>query len=151
MPRPKQPSSTLIKGIHKIRQVLHVDNKLPRAGRVIDGRHFAIIPGPVNTHHHLYLTLTRAFAPAADAEFFDWLRALYPIWARLDEESVYSGALSGMAELLLWGCTTTTDHHYVFPRGHSQLIDVQIQAARRAYGPRCLAHGNGRRRALPGP
>ena len=68
--------------------------------------------------------------PAADAELFDWLRTLYPIWARLDEESVYAAALVGMAELLLSGCTTTTDHHYVFPRGHAGLIDAEIEAAR---------------------
>ena len=82
-------------------------------------RHAVVIPGLVNTHHHLYQTLTRAYGPAADAELFDWLRILYPIWARLDEESVYAAALAGMAELLLSGCTTTADHHYVFPRRHA--------------------------------
>jgi 8-oxoguanine deaminase len=104
---------------------------LPKADRVIRAPHAITIPGLVNTHHHLYQTLTRAWAPAANAELFDWLRTLYPIWARLDEEAVHVAALAGMAELLLSGCTTTTDHHYVFPRGHGQLIDVQIEAARR--------------------
>src|SRR5947209_2446235 len=80
-----------------------------RARRVISGRHVIAIPGLINTHHHLYQTLTRAYAPAADGELFDWLRALYPIWARLDEESVYTAALAGRAELLLSGCTMTTD------------------------------------------
>ena len=61
--------------------------RLPKADRVIDGRHAVVVPGLVNTHHHLYQTLTRAYAPAADAKLFDWLRTLYPIWARLDEES----------------------------------------------------------------
>jgi cytosine/adenosine deaminase-related metal-dependent hydrolase len=105
--------------------------KLPKPGCVINGRHMVAIPGLVNTHHHLYQTLTRAYAPAADAELFDWLRTLYPIWARLDEESVYVAALAGMAELLLSGCTTTADHHYVFPRGQATLIDAEIRAARR--------------------
>src|ERR1017187_4993435 len=59
--------------------------RLPKAGRVIDGRHFIALPGLVNTHHHLYQTLTRAYAPAANAKLFDWLVALYPIWSRLDE------------------------------------------------------------------
>ncbi len=104
---------------------------LPKAETVIRAPHSAAIPGLVNTHHHLYQTLTRAYAPAADAQLFDWLRTLYPIWARLDEEAVYVSALAGMAELLLSGCTTTADHHYVFPRGKSDLIDVQIEAARR--------------------
>lgn len=89
------------------------------------------VPGLVNTHHHLFQTLTRACPAAADAELFDWLRTLYPLWARLNEESVHVAALAGMAELLLSGCTTTTDHHYLFPHGHSRLIDAEIEAARR--------------------
>jgi 8-oxoguanine deaminase len=106
-------------------------SRWPRADRTIAARHSVAIPGLVNTHHHLYQTLTRACAAAADVELFDWLRTLYPRWARLDEESVHVAALAGMAELLLSGCTTTTDHHYVFPRGHSAMIDAEIEAARR--------------------
>ena len=64
-------------------------------------------------------------------ELFDWLRTLYPMWARLDEESMHVAALVGMAELLLSGCTTTTDHHYLFPRGQTKLIDAEIAAARK--------------------
>ena len=97
----------------------------------MNARHAVVIPGLINTHHHLFQTLTRAYAPAADAELFDWLRTLYPVWARLDEESVYAAALAGMAELLLSGCTTTADHHYVFPPGQTKLIDAEIAAARR--------------------
>ena len=104
---------------------------LPKAEREIDGSHAVAIPGLVNTHHHLYQTLTRACAAAADAGLFDWLRTLYPIWARLDEESVHAAALVGMAELMLSGCATTADHHYVFPQGQDNLIDVEIEAARR--------------------
>jgi len=115
----------------EIRQVLNSGQKLPKADRVIAGRYAVVIPGLVNTHHHLYQTLTRAYGPAADAGLFDWLRTLYPIWARLDEESVYAAALVGMAELLLSGCTTTADRHYVFPHKHLTLLDVEIAAARR--------------------
>lgn len=115
----------------EVRRVICSGERRPRADRVIDGRYAVAIPGLVNTHHHLYQTLTRAWGPASDAELFDWLRALYPIWARLDEESVHAAALVGMAELLLSGCTTTTDHHYVFPRGAKRPIDVEIEAARR--------------------
>jgi 8-oxoguanine deaminase len=115
----------------EIRRVGSGVARMPKADRVIDGRHFIAVPGLVNTHHHLYQTLTRAYARAADAKLFDWLRTLYPLWARLDEECVEVAALAGMAELLLSGCTTTSDHHYLFPRGHNQLIDAQIAAARR--------------------
>jgi 8-oxoguanine deaminase len=115
----------------EIRQVGTRPAKLPRADRTISGRYAVAVPGMVNTHHHLYQTLTRACPAAADAALFDWLRTLYPLWARLDEESVHVAALAGMAELLLSGCTTTTDHHYLFPRGHSRLIDAEIEAARR--------------------
>jgi cytosine/adenosine deaminase-related metal-dependent hydrolase len=115
----------------EIRRVGRGVARLPKADRVIDGRHAIAIPGLVNTHHHLYQTLTRAYAPAADAKLFDWLRTLYPIWARLDEECVHVAALAGMAELLRSGCTTTSDHHYLFPRGRGNLIEAQIDAARR--------------------
>ena len=104
--------------------------KFPKEARVIQGRYAVAVPGLINTHHHLYQTLTRAYEPAADAELFEWLRALYPVWARLDEESVHVAALAGMAELLLSGCTTTSDHHYVFPRGQDRLIDAEVKAAR---------------------
>ena len=115
----------------QIRSVGSGAPRLPKADRVIDARHFIALPGLVNTHHHLYQTLTRAYAPAADAKLFDWLVTLYPIWARLDAECVAVAALAGMAELLLSGCTTTSDHHYLFPRGRANLIDAQIAAARR--------------------
>lgn len=102
-----------------------------RADHTISG-HFAVaLPGLINTHHHLCQTLTRAYSGAASAGLFDWLRALYPLWARFDEEGMYLASLVGLAELLLTGCTTTADHHYVFPRGQTKLIDVEIEAARR--------------------
>jgi cytosine/adenosine deaminase-related metal-dependent hydrolase len=102
-----------------------------RADRTISARYAVAIPGLVNTHHHLCQTLTRACAAAADMELFRWLRTLYPMWARLDEEAMHAAALVGMAELLLSGCTTTADHHYLFPRGQKKLIDAEIAAARK--------------------
>ena len=102
-----------------------------RPARTIDGRHLVAVPGFINTHHHLFQTLTRACTAGVDAGLFDWLRALYPLWARLDEEALETAALVGMAELMLSGCTTTTDHHYVFPRGRTKMIDAEIEAARR--------------------
>ena len=99
--------------------------------RTINGQFLIAVPGLINTHHHLFQTLTRACKDAADLELFDWLRTLYPRWARLDEDAVHVSALVGMAELMLSGCTTTADHHYVFPRGQANLIDAEIAAARR--------------------
>jgi cytosine/adenosine deaminase-related metal-dependent hydrolase len=86
-----------------------------------------VTPGLVNTHHHLYQTLTRA--RAQDADLFTWLRTLYPVWAQIDEEMLYAAARTGLAELALAGCTTVFDHHYVFPRGVSGLVEAELRAA----------------------
>ena len=86
-----------------------------------------VTPGLVNTHHHLYQTLTRARAQQAD--LFTWLKALYPRWARIDDEMEYAAARCGLAELALSGCTTVFDHHYVFPRGVSGLVEAEVKAA----------------------
>ena len=86
-----------------------------------------VTPGLVNTHHHLYQTLTRARAQQAD--LFTWLKTLYPVWARLDDEMEYAAARCGLAELALSGCTTVFDHHYVFPRGGSGLVEAELRAA----------------------
>jgi len=92
----------------------------------LDGR--VVTPGLVNTHHHLYQTLTRARAQQAD--LFTWLRELYPVWAGIDAESEYAAARAGLAELALSGCSTVFDHHYVFPRGREGLVEAEVQAAR---------------------
>jgi 8-oxoguanine deaminase len=94
------------------------------------GRH-VVLPGLINTHHHFYQTLTRATPAALDRTLFPWLQALYPVWARLTPAFLDSAVTVAMAELLLSGCTTTTDHHYVFPAGLESAIDVEIAAARR--------------------
>jgi cytosine/adenosine deaminase-related metal-dependent hydrolase len=95
------------------------------ADRIVDATDMVVLPGLVNTHHHLYQTLTRALAP--DSGLFDWLKTLYPIWARMDGEAVYVSALVGMAELILSGCTTSSDHLYLFPNGAQ--LDDEIRAA----------------------
>jgi len=97
---------------------------------VIDGRDRVMIPGMVNTHHHLYQTLFRAVPGAADRKLFDWLLHLYERWRGIDEEAVYVSTIIGCMELLLSGCTTTADHLYLFPKGRERLIDVEIEAAR---------------------
>ncbi len=90
-----------------------------------------MLPGLINTHHHFYQTLTRAVPAALDRELFPWLQALYPIWARLTPEALDLGMTLAMAELMLSGCTTTTDHHYVFPAGLEDSIDIEVEAAQR--------------------
>ena len=98
---------------------------------VFDASRHVVLPGLINTHHHFYQTLTRATPAALDRELFPWLQALYPIWARLTPEALDAAVTVAMAELLLSGCTTTTDHHYVFPAGLETAIDIEIAAARR--------------------
>ena len=98
------------------------------ADRVIDARGMIVLPGLVNTHHHLYQSLTRALPAAQDADLFHWLRTLYPIWAELTPDAVYTSALVGLAELVLTGCTTAADHLYLFPNGSK--LDDEIRAAR---------------------
>lgn len=101
----------------------------PAAGTVLDAAGCLVTPGLVNTHHHLYQNLTRAYAPALRGSLFDWLVALYPLWTRLDEEAAYVSAYVGLTELALGGCTTSTDHLYVHPRGGGDLITAEIAAA----------------------
>lgn len=98
------------------------------AEQVIDARDMVILPGLVNTHHHLYQTLTRAVPKSQNAVLFDWLKTLYPIWANLTPEAIYTSALVGLAELMLSGCTTAADHLYLVPNGSSH--DDEIRAAR---------------------
>jgi 8-oxoguanine deaminase len=98
---------------------------------VFDAGQHVVIPGLINTHHHFYQTLTRSNPAALDRELFPWLQALYPIWARLTPEALDAAATAAMAELLLSGCTTTTDHHYVFPAGLEFAIDTEVAAAQR--------------------
>ena len=96
-------------------------------GEVIDARGCVVTPGLVNTHHHLYQTLTRAVPAGQDALLFGWLKALYPIWARYEPEDMFVSAQLGLAELALSGCTMSSDHLYLFPNG-SRLEDT-IEAA----------------------
>lgn len=94
----------------------------------LDLRGHVVIPGLVNTHHHMFQTLTRAIPAAQDGELFNWLQQLYPIWARLTPEMITVSTLTAMAELMLSGCTTSSDHLYVYPNGCR--LDDSIEAAR---------------------
>jgi len=102
-----------------------------RADRVIDAKDCVVLPGFVNTHHHLYQTLTRNLPAVQDSKLFDWLLYLYEVWRHVTPEGVYVSAQVGLGELLLTGCTTSSDHFYLFPGGKSaDLIDREISGAR---------------------
>jgi 8-oxoguanine deaminase len=104
--------------------------ELPQtADEVLDLRGHLVIPGLVNTHHHMYQSLTRALPAAQNAELFGWLTNLYKVWAHLTPEMIEVSTLTAMAELLLSGCTTSSDHLYVYPNGCR--LDDSIEAARR--------------------
>lgn len=110
-----------------IKQVGSTDQLPASADEVIDLSGHVVLPGLINTHHHFYQTLTRAVPGAQDAGLFDWLRTLYPIWARLTPDDVRISTQLALSELALSGCTTTSDHQYLFPNGSS--LDDQIAGA----------------------
>ena len=101
-----------------------------------------LLPGLVNTHHHFYQTLTRAWAPVADAELFPWLVGLYPVWARLTPAALESAVTVAVAELLLSGCTTAADHHYLFPDGLEEAVDIEVEVVRRLGSRALLTRGS---------
>ncbi|WP_290703025.1 8-oxoguanine deaminase [Amphritea sp.] len=96
---------------------------------VFDASQHVMLPGLVNSHHHFYQTLTRAFPQALNKPLFPWLKSLYPVWAKLGEEMIEVSTQVALAELLLSGCTTASDHHYLFPRGLENAIDIQMAQA----------------------
>jgi 8-oxoguanine deaminase len=101
------------------------------AATPVEAGEHVVLPGLINTHHHFYQTLTRALPAAQNRELFPWLQALYPVWARLTPEALRLGVTVAMSELLLSGCTTTTDHHYIFPAGLEDAVDIEVEVARR--------------------
>src|SRR6202012_57713 len=109
---------------------------------VFDASSHVVVPGLINTHHHFYQTLPRAVPAAMDRELFPWLQALYPIWAGLTPEKLELAVTVAMSELLLSGCTTTTDHHYVFPAGLEESVDIEVGVAKRLGGRVLLTRGS---------
>jgi len=100
----------------------------PTADEIIDEPNCVAMPGLVNAHDHMYQWATRGYLP--DGTLFEWLRALYPVWARIDADTVQVAARAAMARLLLSGCTLSTDHHYVFPHGRAGIFEALVEAAR---------------------
>ena len=102
----------------------------PEAVEVIDASNCLVTPGLINSHHHMYQNLTRAYPPMTNAPLFGWLQTLYPLWRAIDEEAVHVSAWVGLAELALSGCTTSTDHLYLHPHGAGDLLTAEIDAAK---------------------
>ncbi len=103
---------------------------VPPGARVIDCAHHVVVPGFVNTHHHFFQTLTRNLPAVQNAKLFDWLVYLYEIWKRIDGEAIHTSSLLAMGELLKTGCTCSTDHLYLYPRGaRADFAALQFQAA----------------------
>lgn len=112
----------------RVHSVGHSGETPPQAEKMLSANGKLVTPGLINAHHHMYQNLTRAYAPVTNGTLFEWLQGLYPLWAGLDEESVYLSTAVAMIELLMGGCTTSMDHMYVHPKPF--LIDAQFRAAK---------------------
>jgi 8-oxoguanine deaminase len=99
-----------------------------KVDQTFDASEHVVLPGLINTHHHFYQTLTRALPAALNKELFPWLKSLYPVWAGLTEEMIHVSTRLASVELLLSGCTTAADHHYIFPEAAREALDVQVDA-----------------------
>ena len=114
---------------NKIYEILALgEEPSKQVDQVFDASEHVVLPGLINTHHHFYQTLTRAFPDALNKELFPWLKSLYPVWAGLTEELIYVSTRLASVELLLSGCTTAADHHYIFPEAAREALDIQVDA-----------------------
>jgi 8-oxoguanine deaminase len=114
-----------------------------RADHVFDASRHVVIPGLVNTHHHFFQTLTRAHPSAINKELFPWLKALYPIWARnVKPEAFRQATRLALTELLMSGCTCASDHHYLYPAGLEDAMDIQAEEAERVGVRMTLTRGS---------
>lgn len=136
-----------------IEQVSTAEELPETADQVLDLPGYLVLPGLINTHHHFYQTLTRVVPAAQDANLFGWLKTLYPIWARMTPEDIQISTQTAMAELALSGCTTASDHLYIFPNGSR--LDDEIQAGQevgiRLHAPRLHEFGGEPRGAAARP
>jgi len=114
---------------NKIIEILALGNQPSnKVDDIFDASEHVMLPGLINTHHHFYQTLTRAFPDALNKELFPWLKSLYPVWAGLTEEMIHVSTRLASVELLLSGCTTAADHHYIFPEAAREALDIQVDA-----------------------
>ena len=120
----------VVEGARVVERVAAGREPLAPVDAVFDASRHVVLPGLVNTHHHFYQTLTRAHPQAINKELFPWLTALYPIWARLKPEHLRVAVRLALTELMLSGCTTAADHHYLYPPGLEYAVDIEVEAAR---------------------
>ncbi len=114
---------------NKITEILALgEEPSDQTEQTFDASEHVVLPGLINTHHHFYQTLTRAFPDALNKELFPWLKSLYPVWAGLTEELIHVSTRLASVELLLSGCTTAADHHYIFPEAAREALDIQVDA-----------------------
>jgi len=129
LPDPEQECSGILIERGRIEKILGFSDDLPDdIDQIIDASDCVVTPGLINTHHHYYQTLTRALPVALNKELFPWLKSLYPVWAGLDADMITAATQMAAAELLLSGCTTSSDHHYIFPSSVTDALDVQVAA-----------------------
>ena len=130
-PDESEPVTGIVIGDGKI-ECLLFNSETPNSpcDNTFDASGLVILPGLINTHHHFYQTLTRAWGPVVNEPLFPWLKTLYPVWARLTPNALHLATQVAMAELLLSGCTTAADHHYLFPVGLDDAIDIQVDVVR---------------------
>ncbi|MGK0465173.1 8-oxoguanine deaminase [Clostridium sp.] len=112
-------------------EIKYIGNEIKSADEIIDATNMAVYPGLINTHHHLYQYFSRNIPQVQNMELFPWLKYLYEIWKNVNSDVIMYSSLCGMGELLKTGCTTCFDHHYVFPKNQSGLIETQFEAAQR--------------------
>jgi len=121
----------VIKGQEIIELVGSGKTPLSPIDEVYDASDSVVLPGLINTHHHFYQTLTRAYPEALNKELFPWLKSLYKVWAHIQPEMLSVSTELALSELLLSGCTTASDHHYLFPRQLENAIDIQVEQAQK--------------------
>ncbi|UYG07816.1 8-oxoguanine deaminase [Halomonas sp. M4R1S46] len=132
----------VVRGSHIVEAVPAGATPATPVDATFDASRHVLLPGLVNTHHHFYQTLTRAYSPALNQELFPWLTTLYEVWANLDEAQLAVASELAMVELLMSGCTTVADHHYVFSGALEHAIDVQVETARRLGVRAALTRGS---------
>nr|WP_298415693.1 8-oxoguanine deaminase [uncultured Halomonas sp.] len=139
---PDAAGGIVIQGARIIEKVATGAQPRQPVTNTFDASRHVLLPGLVNTHHHFYQTLTRAYSPALNKELFPWLTTLYEVWANLDEEQLALASELAMVELLMSGCTTVADHHYVFSGALLNAIDCQVETAQRLGVRAALTRGS---------
>ncbi|MGF1778355.1 8-oxoguanine deaminase [Vibrio nomapromontoriensis] len=119
----------VVKGSHVVELIASGESPQHRIDYIVDASEHVVIPGLINAHHHFYQTLTRAYPDALNQELFPWLKSLYPVWANLDADMLATATELALVELLMSGCTTASDHHYLFPDQLEHAIDIQVEVA----------------------